>query len=356
MYNHAFVKAFQLSDLFSSPANNILITDQAQLDRNSRVLWGVIAAMSVATIVGYWVTGLSFAWSSIMTIGLCALPCLAVSIFYRRVRPDPFISFVTEVFSQLLLAMTLGAALSYPLAVTGIPYRDALLHSADVWMGLDWRAYLKFINDRPLLCTITDLAYDSMLAQLLVLMIIFVPTRRFERLQQFVLANALGLCIAVAVFTFVPAGGIYGFLQIEHREYTNLSPVMTVDQKVYLDALRSGKRVLIDEMAGLITFPSFHSAWAIFYMWAFYPIKRLRVAAILLNLLVLAATPVQGAHYTFIDLVGGAIVAALSIYLAVRLTRTAPQACARLHYRARRSASCRANWRSRQATEAITPP
>ena len=102
---------------------------------------------------------------------------------------------------------------------------------------------------------------------------------------------------------------------------------MTVDQKVYLDALRSGKRVLIDEMAGLITFPSFHSAWAIFYMWAFYPIKRLRVAAILLNLLVLAATPVQGAHY-FIDLVGGAIVAALSIYLAVRLTRTAPQACA----------------------------
>jgi membrane-associated phospholipid phosphatase len=322
MYNHAFVKAFQLTDLVSPLANQVSVPDSKGLAHNSRVIWLVIAGMSVATIVGYWATGLTFAWYCIQTIGLCALPFLAVSLFYRRLRPDPLISFATEAFAQLLLVLTLGSALSYPLAAAGFPYRDALLNSADTWMGLDWRAYLKFVNDRPLLGTITKLAYDSPLAQLMVLMTILVPTLRFVRLQRFVLANALGLCIALAVFTFVPAAGIYSFLNIEHSEFGNLSPVMTTDQQIYLDALRSGQHMLVDEMSGLITFPSFHAAWAFFFMWAFYPVKWLGTGAILLNLVVLAATPVQGAHY-FIDLIGGAIVAAISIYGAVRLTSAA---------------------------------
>jgi membrane-associated phospholipid phosphatase len=321
MLNLAVVKAL-VTDLVSRATNDVSVPESGPLARNSRVIWVVIAAMAVTTIIGYWSAGLLFAWVTFKTIALCALPCLAVSWYYQRLRPDPYIGFATEVFAQLLLALTLGAALSYPLATTGFPYCDALLDSADKWMGLDWRAYLHFINDTPLLSTITHLAYNSMLFQLVVLFIVLVPTSRFVRLQQFVLANALGLCIALAVFTFVPAGGIYGFLQIAHSEYLNVSPIMTTDQKIYLDALRSGEHMLIDEMSGLITFPSFHTAWAIFFAWAFYPVKRLRAAAILLNLVVLAATPVQGAHY-FIDLVGGAIVAAISIYGAVGLTRAA---------------------------------
>ena len=69
-------------------------------------------------------------------------------------------------------------------------------------MGLDWRAYLKFVKARPLLAKLTELAHHSTLVQLLVLMIVLVPTERFVRLQQFVLADALGLCIALAKFTF----------------------------------------------------------------------------------------------------------------------------------------------------------
>jgi PAP2 superfamily protein len=324
MPNFVFVKAFQATGLLSPIANAVPVPEQGRIARNSRVIWIVIAAMLLATVVGYWATGLSFAWSSFRIISLCALLFLAVSQYYRWLRPDPFVSFVTEACAQLLLALTLGSALSYPLATAGFPYCDALLDSADKWMRLDWRAYLHFVNDWPLLGTITELAYRSMLPQLLVLMLALVPTRRFVRLQQFVLANALGLCITLAVFTFVPASGIYGFLRIEPSEYIHLAPVMTTDQKIYLDALRSGQHTLIEEMSGLITFPSFHAAWALLFMWAFYPVKRLRAAAILLNLVVLAATPVQGAHY-FIDLAGGAVVAALAIYAAVRLTTAAPR-------------------------------
>lgn len=327
MYNHAFVKSFFLTDVVSSPAYSVSVPEQERLAYNSRVIWVVIAVMSVATVVGYRAAGLSFGWASLQAIGLGAVPCVAVAYYYRRLRPDVFVSFTTESFAQLLLVLTLGGALSYPLATIGFPYCDALLHGADVWMGLDWRAHLRFVSERPPLGTITLLAYDSVLLQLVVLLIVLVPTLRFVRFQQFVLANALGLCIALAVFAFMPAAGTYSFLDIGNGEYAGLSPVVTADQKVHLDALRSGKQVLVDEMSGLITFPSFHAEWAIFFMWAFYPVKRLRAGAILLNLAVLASTPVQGAHY-FIDLIGGVIVAGVSIYCAVRLTSVAPRTSA----------------------------
>ena len=334
MPNLEAAKAFLIT-IVSPATNEISVTQSDAIARNSRMIWAIVAAMAIATIIAYWGTGLSFASDITLTMGKCALPLFAVGIFYRRVRPDPLIGFSAEVMAQLVLAMALGCSLSFPLAVVGFPYRDALLNSADVWMGLDWRAYLRFVNDRPLLSTLTAVAYHSTLFQLLVVTAVLVSTRHFCRLQQFVLANAIGLCIALAIFTFVPAGGTYSFFHIAHGEFGNISPATTADQKVYLDALRSGRHVLIDGMAGLITFPSFHSAWAFFFMWAFYPIRWLRAPAILLNLAVLASTPVQGAHY-FIDLIGGGIVAAISVYSAFMLTSAAPRIRAGLSQRASR--------------------
>jgi membrane-associated phospholipid phosphatase len=294
--------------------------DIASLARNSRIIGRVVAAMAVATIVAYRAGGLSFAWLNNINIVLCILIFLAVSCCYRRLRPDPWISFSTEACAQLTLVLSLGSALSYPLATAGFPYCDALLNGADRWMRLDWRTYLHFINNNPTLAVLTWLAYRSMLFQFTVLALVLVAASRVMRLQQYVLANGLALCLALAVFTIMPAGGIYSFLQIQPAEFANLSPIMTHNQTLLLDALRTGQQTRVEQMEGLITFPSFHAVWAILFAWGFYPIKQLRFGAIMLNLFVIASTPIQGAHY-FIDVVGGAAVAGIAIYAATRLTR-----------------------------------
>jgi hypothetical protein len=291
----------------------------APLARNSRVIWRVIAAMSVATIVAYRAAGLSFAVSSAITILLCVLIFLTVSCCYRRLRPDPWISFGAEACAQLTLVLSLGIALSYPLATAGFPYCDALLNGADRWLRLDWRTYLHFINDHATLAVLTWLAYRSMLFQFTVLAVALVTASRIARLQQYILASGLALFLTLAVFTFMPAGGIYSFLQIQPVEFANLSPIMTHNQTLLLDGLRTGRQTMVDQMQGLITFPSFHAVWAILFAWGFYPIKQLRFGAIMLNLFVIASTPIQGAHY-FIDIVGGAAVAGIAIYAATRLT------------------------------------
>ncbi len=310
--------------------------DVASLARNSRVIWRLIAAVLVATIVAYRAAGLSFALSSAVTILSCVLILLTVSCCYRWLRPDPWISFGTESCAQLTLVLSLGIALSYPLATAGFPYCDALLDNADRWMRLDWRIYLHFINDHATLAVLTWLAYRSMLFQFTVLAVALVAASRIARLQRYVLASGLALCLTLAVFTFMPAGGSYVFLQIQPHEFANLSPVTTYHQALVLDALRTGQQNVVSQMEGLITFPSFHTVWAILFAWGFYPIKQLRVGAILLNLFVIASTPIQGAHY-FIDIIGGTAVAGIAVYAAKRMTqamadqatteRAAPQHC-----------------------------
>lgn len=136
------------------------------------------------------------------------------------------------------------------------------------------------------------------------------------------MATALALAITLFVFVFVvvPASGIYAFLDIQPDEFANLSPIMSTDQILRLDARRNGQQGLVSRK-GLITFPSFQIVWALLFMWAFHPIKQLRFGAIVLNLLVSAAMPVVGAHY-FIDLVGGTIVAAIAIVGTARFARS----------------------------------
>jgi membrane-associated phospholipid phosphatase len=313
----AFERANAIPSAQSRPDSAL---DVAALISNSRIIWGVIAAMAAAAAFFFHATNLSFAWQSVDTVLVCVVGLMAVSYFFRRIRPAFSIGFSTECCAQLMLVLSIGCAMSYPLATTGFPYRDAVLNAADTWMGLDWRAYLHFFNDRPLLGTLGNLAYHSILLQLLVLIASLAGPSRLLRLQQYILATALALVITLVVFVFVPASGIFTFLDIEPDEFANLSPIMTTNQILRLDALRNGQQRLVNGMEGLITFPSFHTVWAVLFMWVFYPVKQLRYGAIFLNLFIIASTPILGAHY-FIDLVGGGVVAVIAVCGTARFSR-----------------------------------
>ena len=76
-------------------------------------------------------------------------------------------------------------------------------------------------------------------------------------------------------------------------------------------------------MEGLIAFPSYHTANAILFVWALWPLRLLRPVMLALNALLIASTPLAGAHY-LVDLIGGALVAAGAIFLTSRLTRSSP--------------------------------
>jgi membrane-associated phospholipid phosphatase len=124
------------------------------------------------------------------------------------------------------------------------------------------------------------------------------------------LAFVLTVMATVVISVFLPATGAYAFLGLSPSDYRHLHPVDDFDHMRHLPLLREGKmRVLeIGQLTGIVTFPSFHAAGAILYLWALW--------AIICNVLLLLSTPIDGGHY-FIDVVAGVSLAILSI-LAVR--------------------------------------
>jgi membrane-associated phospholipid phosphatase len=82
-------------------------------------------------------------------------------------------------------------------------------------------------------------------------------------------------------------------------------------------ALREGslRHLELFELAGIVSFPSFHAASAVLYLWALWPVRGLGVASAVMNVLMIIATPVIGAHYV-IDVIGGIALAMVSIWAA----------------------------------------
>jgi membrane-associated phospholipid phosphatase len=80
------------------------------------------------------------------------------------------------------------------------------------------------------------------------------------------------------------------------------------------------KVIRLDNLEGLIAFPSFHTAAAVLYAWAVWPIRSIRWPLAALNLAIISTTPVCGAHYA-IDVVAGAAVALGSIVASSLLRR-----------------------------------
>jgi hypothetical protein len=57
-------------------------------------------------------------------------------------------------------------------------------------------------------------------------------------------------------------------------------------------------------LAGIVSFPSFHAASALLSMWALWPVWGIRSAMVGINALTIVAAPVIGAHY-IIAMIGG---------------------------------------------------
>ena len=71
------------------------------------------------------------------------------------------------------------------------------------------------------------------------------------------------------------------------------------------------------QLGSVVTFPSFHAAAAVIYIWAVWPLRLLRWMSLLVYSTMLVATPIGGGHF-LADVLAGVAVAILSIVAANR--------------------------------------
>jgi PAP2 superfamily protein len=127
--------------------------------------------------------------------------------------------------------------------------------------------------------------------------------------------------IATTVLTaFVPAIGVYGALGLVASDFPNIVPQGYYDRLRDMPLLRDGSLRVLDlfQLAGVVTFPSFHAASAVLYVWMLWPLRWLRPLNLLCNGAMLVATPIGGGHF-FADVIAGAAIALVAISIARRV-------------------------------------
>jgi hypothetical protein len=287
----------------------------------AHLIWYLIAIMAVLTLVSFLFTGLTIDPFSnpLLLLVLCAL--VAVSWFYRALRPDAHLQAAAQCAAQILLIFLLGILLTYAAMAAAFPYCDAHLYAIDQMLGLDRSAYLEFVNSRHWLAKIAELAYLSLLPQIALVPSILFISNDIPRLQALIFAFGIALLVTAGISMFTPAVAAFVYLDLTPSTYANIASTVYTHVPT-LESLRSGtfRSIHLNNLEGLITFPSFHTTAGLMFAWALWTVPYVRWIGFIVNGALIAATPIDGAHY-FVDLAGGVAVAIIAVCASRWLNR-----------------------------------
>lgn len=301
-----------------------LPTDADAAWRFFLVNWIVISAM-----------GATLAASLLFTNFSIDLSGLAISVAYvgayagfahanasSVARRDPQVMFVLGGTAQLVLITAVMAPLTYVAASTNLPMQDANLYAIDRAFGLDWAAYVGFVDAHPLLAAWLNYGYTMIRWPIFVIPVVLAAKRDYHRIEEFTFAFGMALAVTMILSALVPAIGVYQQIGLDPGSLKNIDPRAYLDQLRDLPPTREGllRHLELLGLGGIVTFPSFHAASAVLYAWALWPVRWFRPIAIAVNGLMLAATPINGGHY-FVDIFAGIAIAIAAIVAARCIAR-----------------------------------
>lgn len=278
--------------------------------------WLPIAGMCAVLALCLAVTDFSIGLVGAGTV--FSIAAIYTGFAYRNARApnrgSPVVVFMLGSIAQGVLITSVMTPLTYIVAAAAMPLQDARLYAIDQALGLDWRSYLAFVDERPLLSALLAKAYAMIGSQILIVPLLLAAAGRFCRLQQYILALALTLIATTVISIFVPAMALYFHLGLTAADHPNVS-VPSYDEFLReFPLLRDGslRELSLFGLNGIVTFPSFHAASAVLYAWALWPIRWIRPVVVIVNAAMLASTPVGGGHY-FIDIFAGIAVTLLAV-------------------------------------------
>jgi membrane-associated phospholipid phosphatase len=209
----------------------------------------------------------------------------------------------------LIIAWDIIRVLNHSTMTITFPLADQLLSRWDVALGFDWKGYFHLVAQNALLRETMAWAYGSLTILSVTAYLVMCLLRDLRRSLFFLEIFTFTAVVCTIFGAFFPARAAVDFYL---GAGTDLS-IFTVEPGLYhlasLERLRTGEPVqlVLGELPGLVTFPSFHTAAGVLLVaaswrtWLFLP-------SLLYALVMIASTPVYGGHY-FVDLIAGTVVA-----------------------------------------------
>lgn len=210
-----------------------------------------------------------------------------------------------------LFAMSWTTVLAMHYAALGSqPLADDWMIVIDESLGFSMPALQSWMSAHGWIATFFNRIYNLIfLETMMVLLILSVALKR-ARLTRFVTAFMISLPIVLLAFYAWPAAGPFEAYGIKATE-------AQTDYLAQLHQLRLGDCSVPSNPKGLVTFPSFHTAWAILLMYALRDFRRLFAVGVVFNALIILSTLTTGWHY-LADVLGGGLVALIALVIAGR--------------------------------------
>jgi hypothetical protein len=272
----------------------------------------LIRAPGILTaLAALWIVDLAWAaWVGLSVLQLGALTATllllgANLLIYRRMRGGER---AYELARSVLIFIALGTGftlMSYLGLTLHMRLADRWLAAADQILGFDWTAWYRFVRGHALLNSLLLFAYRSLALQMVITLFALPLSGMTARNHEFLWASALALLATVVVSALLPAESAWVWYHIDE-------PIAPGPWRDFV-AVRDGSLTFLDlqQLRGLVTFPSFHASMAVLLAWS---ARRTRFALLsaVLNLLMIAATPTEGGHY-LVDALAGIAVAVIAI-------------------------------------------
>ena len=251
-----------------------------------------------------------------LVIGMMVVVGIGGQLVRTRLRlqtPPALIEAMVQVSAVSLFVVLM----TYQLGSLGAPWADPWLAALDRLVGFDWVATNRFVEHHEPLVRALRFSYGAILWELPLVIVLLAFRMSHRRLAQFLLAWMLSLTLTTVGFALAPAKTAYVYYGATQGALPELSRQTGQLPFEIIEQLRAGGlRLLLDQdVAGLVTFPSFHTAAGVLFAWALWSTRWMRWPAVIVNGLMIASTPIIGAHY-LVDLVGGVAVAIVAIKLA----------------------------------------
>ncbi|MDE2380310.1 phosphatase PAP2 family protein [Bradyrhizobium sp.] len=164
-------------------------------------------------------------------------------------RSNSKVYFSLFAMAQMTIVLSILTSMTYIAASADLPLQDANLLAFDRALGLDFRAYLNFMNDRPMLVGPLFFIYNSIQWQVL-LIVVFLPLLgRGRRTAEFILCFAVALIATTIISTLIPATGVYGELGLTETDFPNIVPGCYYYGLREIPPVRDGTKRFLDVFA-----------------------------------------------------------------------------------------------------------
>jgi hypothetical protein len=276
------------------------------LSREATIKWGLLAL--VAFVDWIWMAAAGFRLGSgyLQVLG-CVVLLISVSLFYFCAGRDRRVMEFAHFGAQIASLYALMMVLSYLALSTNAPLADDTFDAIDKSLGLDWLAWTVWITAHPHIQWILAIAYDSLPIQALFCYIYNIHTREFWRNSEIWWITFISVLVTIGGSAAFPGTNPYVYYGLEAADHF-------VHMNHFL-GLRDGTLNLISftDAQGLIQAPSFHTVLAIMMTYNLRHNRWFFAIAVVLNTTLILSCPSEGSHY-FVDLIGGAAVAAATIW------------------------------------------